>query len=347
MKIAFIVQSEGRGHLTQAIAMYQLLVKNGHEIVGVFVGGSGKQLPDFFEKAIQANIFPLKSPYLIFKNKRLSLLATTLNIFKYLFDYFKSLKVLNHQLKTLQPDLILNFYESLGGIHQRFYKPVAPMICIGHQYLLLHPDFKHPEGWFDRLIVNTNTKLTAWKAQKLLALSFDKTTDYQRIKITPPLVRAEVLDLETSNENFILVYVTNAALADDIIAWQAQSKHIKIQGFWDKPTMIINENLVFNAINSTLFLDKMSRCTGVMTTAGFESVCEAILLNKPIMIVPVPEHYEQACNAIDAERIKAGIQSQTFDFDRFINFIPQFEPIGESFKLWVQDAEKIFLKEIV
>ena len=35
MKILFIVQGEGRGHLTQAISMEKLLRSNGHEVVEV------------------------------------------------------------------------------------------------------------------------------------------------------------------------------------------------------------------------------------------------------------------------------------------------------------------------
>ena len=49
MKILFIVQGEGRGHLTQAISMERLLRSNGHEVVEVLVGKSeSRRLPGFF-----------------------------------------------------------------------------------------------------------------------------------------------------------------------------------------------------------------------------------------------------------------------------------------------------------
>ena len=38
MKVLFVVQGEVRGHLTQAIAMEDLLRRNGHEVVEVLVG---------------------------------------------------------------------------------------------------------------------------------------------------------------------------------------------------------------------------------------------------------------------------------------------------------------------
>lgn len=48
MKFLFIVQGEGRGHLTQAITLEEMLLRNGHEVVEVLVGESSSRiLPDF------------------------------------------------------------------------------------------------------------------------------------------------------------------------------------------------------------------------------------------------------------------------------------------------------------
>ena len=35
MKVIFVVQGEGRGHLTQALALKQQLLREGHEVVKV------------------------------------------------------------------------------------------------------------------------------------------------------------------------------------------------------------------------------------------------------------------------------------------------------------------------
>ena len=40
MKFLFIVQGEGRGHFTQALAMEEMLLRNGHEVVEILVGKS-------------------------------------------------------------------------------------------------------------------------------------------------------------------------------------------------------------------------------------------------------------------------------------------------------------------
>ena len=49
MKYLFIVQGEGRGHLTQAISLSQMLRRHGHEVVEVLVGkSSNREIPAFF-----------------------------------------------------------------------------------------------------------------------------------------------------------------------------------------------------------------------------------------------------------------------------------------------------------
>ena len=63
MKYIFIVQGEGRGHLTQCMALEDILRKNGHEVVEILVGKSqSRQLPDFFMRSIQAPIRRFESP---------------------------------------------------------------------------------------------------------------------------------------------------------------------------------------------------------------------------------------------------------------------------------------------
>ena len=76
MKFLFIVQGEGRGHLTQAITLEEMLLRNGHEVVEVLVGESSSRiLPGFFNRNIQAPVKRFISPNFLpaADNKRVNL----------------------------------------------------------------------------------------------------------------------------------------------------------------------------------------------------------------------------------------------------------------------------------
>ncbi len=52
MKVIFVIQGEGRGHLTQALALKQMLLHEGHEVVKVLVGKSkNRVIPEFFHES--------------------------------------------------------------------------------------------------------------------------------------------------------------------------------------------------------------------------------------------------------------------------------------------------------
>lgn len=64
-------------------------------------------------------------------------------------------------------------------------------------------------------------------------------------------------------------------------------------------------HLSFHQIDDVKFLNRMAGCRAYASTAGFESICEAMYLGKPVLMVPA--HIEQDCNAYDAYRSGAGI----------------------------------------
>lgn len=54
MKYLFIVQGEGRGHMTQAISLERMLLERGHEVVEIMVGKSPfRKVPEFFLNGVK------------------------------------------------------------------------------------------------------------------------------------------------------------------------------------------------------------------------------------------------------------------------------------------------------
>ena len=190
------------------------------------------------------------------------------------------------------------------------------------------------------------TRLTCIGSCERLALSFRPMDDCpaRRIYVVPPLLRREVLSCESRTGDYLHGYLLNAGFGTDVCAWHEHHPDTPLHFFWDKADepdeQCLDKTLTFHRINDVKFLRYMAGCKAYATTAGFESVCEAMYLGKPMLMVPA--HIEQDCNAHDAAENGAGIVADTFDLSRLLEFAERYTPNVE-FRYWVRSAEHRFL----
>ncbi|WP_077922085.1 glycosyltransferase family protein [Spirosoma sp. 209] len=353
MRVLFLVQGEGRGHLTQALALAQILQTAGHEVVGALVGVTeNRNVPDFFSSAFAAPITPVFSPGLVYNagTNALEPTKTTLRAIRSVRPFWRSLKQVRKAIETLRPDVVVNFYEMLGGLTYALMKPSVPMICVAHQYLAFHPNFQRPRHqWLYEQAFKLNTRLTCFGAQELLALSFDKQADApeRRVRVVPPLLRREVTELKAVAGDFLLAYVTQPGLRSELEKAHQRNPKVPMHGFHSgiqEADHAVDETLTYHAIDGQRFLDYMARCKAVVTTAGFESVCEAAYLGKPALMIPQPNHFEQAGNALDGQRAGVGVATDRFDLDTLLDYLPQHDPqVSDRFRAWYGQGYFLFL----
>lgn len=353
MKVLFIVQGEGRGHLTQAITMEELLRRNGHEVVEVLVGKSNsRRLPGFFNRSIQAPVKRFLSPNFLPTpaNKRVSLSrSVAYNTIK-LPTYIKSINYIHRRIEESGADLVINFYELLTGMAYLLFRPSVPQISIGHQYLFLHRDFEFPDkSGVNLWLLRFFTRLTCLGAQQKLALSFREMEDdeEEHIHVVPPLLRRDVLSCEGTEGDYLHGYMVNSGFGENVRDWHRAHPEVPLHFFWDKQgeeeVHQVDDTLSFHQIDDVKFLRYMAGCKAYATTAGFESVCEAMYLGKPLLMVPA--HIEQDCNAYDAARTGAGIVSDSFDLERLLEFSESYRP-DTSFRYWVRSCDRHILRHI-
>jgi uncharacterized protein (TIGR00661 family) len=265
--------------------------------------------------------------------------------------YLNSLYFIHKKINELNPDYVINFYEMMIGMTYLLWPPKVPYISVAHQYLLLHPDYPFPEH--ENLAELKTLKLfnyvTSFRSKKRFALSMEDRADMpgKKLVIVPPLLREEVLKCEPSNGDYLHGYMLNATYAEEIVEYQRGHPGIPMHFFWDKKGVpaetVINSNLRFHTLNDQLFIQYMVGCKAYATTAGFESVCEAMYLGKPVLMVPT--HIEQACNAHEAVLAGAGVMADWFDIDKLLQFIPQYKG-NREFRNWALSSEKRWMEAI-
>lgn len=353
MKYLFIVQGEGRGHLTQAMTLEKMLERHGHQVVGMLVGKSkSRHLPDFFINGVHAPVYQFLSINFLpsAANRKPNMVKSIAYNIAVAPKYIRSMNYIRKTIASCGADVVINFYELLTGLTYMLFRVPVPQICIGHQYLFLHKDFNMPDNVFGGYgMLKFFTRVTAIGANKYLALSFRRMKDLpqQKLRVVPPLLRKEVLETVPVKGDYIHGYMLNSGFADDVTTWHKEHPEVKLRFFWDreteKPLTIIDDTLSFHTLDDAEFLKQMTGCYAYASTAGFESVCEAMLLEKPILMVP--SHIEQECNAFDAMKSGAGVSADKFDLGLLLDFAKNFTPDHE-FSKWARSAETIILGEL-
>lgn len=353
MKYLFIVQGEGRGHLTQAITLEKILLERGHQVVKIMVGKSPqRQIPDFFTRSVKAPVEHFESMNFLpsADNRKPSMVKTVLFNTLGFHKYFPSIQSVCDSIRSSGADVVVNFYELMAGLAYFFHEIDIPMVCIGHQYLFLHKDFGLPrEEYPDSIALDFFTRLTAVNAVKHLALSFRRMENDSKHKIVPvpPLLRQEIISMKSSDGRYIHGYMLNSGFSEDVLEWHKSHPDVELRFFWDNweagKIHKVDDKLSFYLLDDKEFIRQMAGCHAYASTAGFESICEALWFGKPVLMVP--SHIEQEINAFDASRNGIGISCDRFDLSRLVEFAGEYHP-DPDFRGWALSASEIIVREL-
>lgn len=203
MRVLFLIQGEGRGHMTQALALQTILENAGHGVGQVLVGSSSrKTIPEFFMNKIHAPVKHLQSPNFVTddNDRSINIYRTIIYNIAKIGTYRDSLQTIQRYVDLVKPDLLINFYELLGGLYGFFYQPETPIVTIGHQFMFFHPGYEFPDGMLmDRLMTKFYTWMNGLGSLKRLALSYYPESDPPgtNIAVVPPLLRDELFRQST------------------------------------------------------------------------------------------------------------------------------------------------------
>lgn len=353
MRFLFIIQGERKSNLTQALALEEILIRNGHQVVEMLVGTSpDSKIPGFFNAAshsvIKRFIAPV-SKYSMnegsddFKNKVLE----TLNN---LPDYYKSMCYINNRIHKTKVDLVINFYELLTGLTYALFKPSSPYICIGHQYMFLHDDFMVPKNRrFSYSLLKIYARLTSIRAKKRIALSMRKfqNSETQKIIIVPPLIRKDITAIPSNSGEYLSGKIVDSEYYRNVMRYHWMNPHIKIHLLNNLSEVedvdAVNDSLNIHPYTEEKLLNLLAGCKACINTGDFESICDAMYLGKPILMIP--KNHDQFFCTTEAVKMGAGIFSNRFDIDELLSFSNQYSP-NKEFIYWVHTCEGIILKEL-
>lgn len=273
----YSVQATGNGHISRAAQLIPIFEKYGE--VDVFLSGSNSSLK-----------IPLPVK---FRSKGVSLFYGSrggLDFWKILRNY-KPYDVLNEarNLPVEDYDLVINDFEHITAKACKIKG--IPSVHFGHQASFLSPKVPRPKS--KNLIGEAIFSYYA-EASDYLGLHFKKYDN----RILLPIIRERIRSSKPRNRGHITIYLPGYSIERiQLICLSFPSITFHVFSSRNKPSKR-EKNILFHPIDKDLFTKSLVDCGGIITGAGFETPAEALYLRKKLMVIPIKNHYEQACNAV-------------------------------------------------
>jgi uncharacterized protein (TIGR00661 family) len=171
-----------------------------------------------------------------------------------------------------------------------------PLISLDNQHRMRYMKYKFPSKIKkDALITETIIRAMVPKPWVSLVTSFHiGKLKNNHTFLFPAILRESVLQLTSTDKDHLLVYLTSGF--DSLIdLLKSYSRERFIVYGYNKD--ITEGNLQFREFSKLGFLQDLASCKGVIATAGFTLISEALYLGKPYLAFPMEGQFEQQLNA--------------------------------------------------
>lgn len=295
MKILYAFNGTGYGHASRAMSILPILK---HYDVDILVSGEMNPID------IGQNIkYRLKGFTFVYDNGKLDYWKTfrQLNIFQFIKDILS--------LPVEQYDLIISDFEPISAYAAKLRG--IKSLSLSHHAAFLSEETPRPPKV---------DKVAEWILKNYAPCKYNVGFHFKQYDdfILSPHIRSVIRDNKnkTERKGFILVYLS-AYNVDELVEifegypdyqFVIFSPQIAKPG-WNK------SNVRFKPTNPSDFMYALLQCNGVITGGGFETVAEALYLNKRVLTIPIKGQYEQECNAIAASGIHNGYKGTLFTED--------------------------------
>ncbi|RYU81315.1 glycosyltransferase family protein [Hymenobacter persicinus] len=283
-RILYAIQGTGNGHLSRALDIVPLLQRHASR-VDVLVSGPPADIPLPF--AVKYRCHGLG--FIFGKKGGVNFVKTfwQLNSAAFLREI--------RQLPVEAYDLVINDFEPVSA--WACQRRQVPCIALSHQSAVLsdyapRPRHDDPIG---RAVLRHYAPVTA-----RYGFHFDR---YEP-GIHTPVIRRQVRELTPHNDGHYTVYlpafdeptlVQRLRYLSGSTRWEVFSKHSTQESEHGRVRV--------RPVSGAAFTDSLARSAGVLCGAGFETPAEALYLGKKLLVIPMKNQYEQACNAAALARL--------------------------------------------
>lgn len=162
-----------------------------------------------------------------------------------------------------------------------------------------------------------------------------------RTSLHPPVLRPEILEARRERGDHLLVYQTSTSNTElpDLLA--RCGRECRVYGLRrDIEEDLVEGNVRYRPFSERGFIDDLRTAAGVLASAGFTLMGEAVYLGKPMLAVPLGRQIEQVLNARYLEAAGYGLATEALTGQRLGEFLERLPDLSRNLEAYRQDGNR-------
>ena len=297
MKILYGINGTGNGHIVKSINIIHELKKLGID-VDILISGTNHQIDIPYD--VKYKFHGVSFEYTA--NGSVDWIKTIMSL-----DPIRLIKDIKLDVKSY--DKVVTDFEPISAWACKLSKKGC--LGVSHQYSFLSKNIPRPKS---KNIVGEFVINKLAPVSEPIGLHFEKYDDF----IDYPVIRGDVKILTTTNSGHYTVYLPSYNIS--VIMSELVKYPYKFEVFTKNVNCeITHRNIKIFPSSKSKFINSFINCEGVITSGGFETPSEALLLKKRIMSIPIRGQYEQLCNAEALKQMGVFVGIDITDIKNFFN----------------------------
>ena len=343
MRILYGAVGEGLGHATRSGVVAEHLIEQGHVVKMVASGRAypylSARVPDVEE--IWGFSFALEDGQVdtwrtILKNVR----GGTHGVPE---DWRHGARIA-HEFK---PELVITDFDGFAYLVAKLSR--LPVISLGNIQMTArcHHDKAILQGAHSaHVAARTFVRVKLPLAHRyLITTFFYPAVSAPRTELVPPILRAEIVDAKPEEGEHVLAYGRMAQSSID--ALEATGVPCRLYGARDGlEEDVVEGTLTFKPFSNDGFVEDLRTCRGVVASAGFSLMGEAVYLRKPMLAIPLAGQFEQIMNARYLEQLDFGVAADEVDAAALERFLGREAHHVEALSAYEQDGNAVTLETV-
>lgn len=319
--IFYCICGEGMGHAIRSSVIIDR-IKDKYDVYIFSSDRAYKYLNEKFD-----NVYKIGGFNTVYINNKVNNTKTLINALKRNpLNIKEGYEELYKKARKLSPDVIVTDFEIYATMVSKLLS--IPLISLDNIHMITQTAIDYPpkhQGEMLKAKGVIKSYVIKPKIHILTSFFYPKIKPKKRAVLYPPVIREDILKLEPTIEDHIIVYQTSKESVKLVEQLKSLNEKFIVYGF-NKDE--VDKNLTYKLFNENEFYNDLASAKAVICNGGFTFISEAISLKKPIYSIPAIGNFEQTLNGFYVQKLGYGEYHEEMSpkkVEKFLKRLPKYQ----------------------